>query len=171
MQFLKAMGVAFALASVASTTEAATCSSSATFTLNDAIAAACFTGNDSNQINLSFDLFSKTGWLIADKNDDSTAGSPITFTNAPANGVKSGSWAVDSWGGYTTGNAVITLKAGNGFGAFLVDTDYASGTWSSSKDLSHASIYYQDITPVPLPASALLLFTALAGFGFVRFRR
>ena len=171
MHFLRVMGTAAVLASLAVTAEAATCASSATFELNGATSAACFTGNDSNQINASFSLFGKTGWMLADKNDDNATGSPITFTTNPTNGDKSGSWEVADWAGRTTGDVVITLKAGNGFGAFLVKTDLNYGIWSSSKDLSHASIYYRGVTPVPLPAGGILLLSALAGLGFARYRR
>nr|WP_309502592.1 VPLPA-CTERM sorting domain-containing protein [uncultured Roseovarius sp.] len=182
MHFLRVMGAAAVLASLAATAEAATCppsatASSATFELSDATDAACFTGNDTNQINPNgkksapMVLFGHSDWVLADKTDETVVGSPITFTTNPTNGAKSGRWEVADWAGRTTGDVVITLKAGNGFGAFLVDTDYFSGTWLATKGLSHASIYYRGVTPVPLPAGGFLLLSALAGLGFTRYRR
>ena len=178
MQFLRVMGTAAVLTSAAAMADAASCTtigpgnSGSFVSLDNAISAACFGGNDTNQINASFSLFGKTGWMLADKNDDSAVGSPITFTaTGPINGDDGGDWGVVDWAGRTTGDVVITLKPGHGFGAFLVDTDYFSGTWLATKGLSHASIYYRGVTPVPLPAGGILLLSALAGLGFARYRR
>lgn len=186
MRLFGAFVVAAALATIGSMADAATCRFSSdknqsTFTLGDASGAECFSGNDSNQIDSSFEIFGKTGWVLAQKNEESartsrrssapSSSSPISITSGLTNGTKSGSWEVSGWGGLGTGDVIITLKAGKGFGAFLVDTSSTTGSWTSSKDLSHASIYFREITPVPLPAGGVLLLSALAGFGlFRRFR-
>lgn len=159
-----------ATASMVTAAGAATCTvagkSGASYTVDVAGATMCQTGNDTNQINASTSMFGLTGWMLADKNDDNTAGSPLSFGTAPVNGTKSGEWSILNPAGY--GNVFITLKAGNGFGAFLLDAaTLMAGTWSTTKDLSHASIYYQgpagaiDVAPVPVPAAGFLLAGAL----------
>lgn len=147
--------------------------SAATYSLSDATAASCFTGNDTNQIDSNFSLFGMTGWVLADKNDGPDGDGAITFTDAPTNGDKSGDWTISSITGLL--NVAITLNAGNGFGAFLLDLDDLtplSGTWTSSKGLSHASIYYNGtVSAVPLPAALPLLLAAIGGLAFVGRRR
>lgn len=139
-----------------------------TFSLGASDATACFAGNDSNTIDSNFVMFGMSGWTLADKNDDATSGDQsITFGQGPANNVKSGSWDITDITGFS--KVVLNLKSGNDWGSFLVST--TSGTWSTSKDLSHASIYYIDApTPVPLPAGGLLLISAL-GAGALASRR
>ena len=120
------------------------CSSSTTFSLSEATSAECFSGNDTNQIDSGFSMFGTTGWILAHKNDSSTGDQLITFTDKPTNGAKSGDWTISGLAEKT----VITLKAGNGFGAFLLDQPGLSGLCASGKGLSHASIYYVgDTTP------------------------
>ncbi|WP_323750952.1 PEP-CTERM sorting domain-containing protein [Marinobacter sp.] len=149
------------------------CSSATTYSLSNATQSACFSGNDSNQIDASFSLFGMTGWMLADKNDGPDGDGTINFTTAPVNGAKSGNWAIDTLAGLD--NIVITLKAGNGFGAFLLDLtvgDPLSGTWFSGKGLSHASIYYQGepMMKVPEPSILALMGLGLLGVGIARRR-
>jgi hypothetical protein len=147
--------------------------SSATLSLSNAADAECFTGNDTNQIDSNFLMFGMTGWILSDKNDGPEGDGVIEFIDAPGNGTKSGDWEIDTLAGLD--NIAITLKAGNGFGAFLLDltvADPLSGIWASSKNLSHASIYYTG-TPskVPEPSIMALFALGLFGLGFVRRRK
>lgn len=140
------------------------------YTVEVSSASECMTGNDSNQINESSVFFGLTGWKLADKNDDKSAGSPLTFDLAPVNGTKSGSWSILNPDNYTS--VFLTLKAGNSFGAFLLSaSEFMSGTWAANKGLSHASIYYQGEpapAPVPVPAAGFLL---AGGLGLLALRR
>lgn len=146
------------------TCTAGTGGSSATFGLDAATGAQCAEGNDTNSIDSTFELFGQTGWILSDKNENSNGDGTIEFAALPTNGNKSGAWEIDTLAGLT--DIVITLKAGNGFGAFLLDLTVSTplaGTWSSSKDLSHASIYYRgEPTEVPEPSALVLL-----GLGFL----
>ena len=110
------------------------------------------------------------GWILSDKNDSLNGDGVIEFTDAPDNGDKSGNWVIDTLAGRD--NIVLTLKAGNGFGAFLLDltvVDPLNGTWSSGKGLSHASIYYNG-TPslVPEPGVLALMGIGVFGLGIAR---
>lgn len=146
--------------------------SDATFTLSSASDVACFSGNDTNSINAAFTVFGLNSWLLAAKTDNPGDGDKkLTFSTAPVDGSKGGDWAILNPSAF--GPIMITLKAGDGFAAFLIDS--MSGEWTSTKDLSHASIYYQNtvtppLNPVPLPASALLLIGAMGGFAVLRRR-
>lgn len=150
------------------------------FSLGGATQAECYDGNDSNQIDAGFALFGKTGWKLSDKNDDATSGDgTINFGLAPENGTRGGFLSIRGASGFK--DVAITLKAGNSFGAFLLDTASTFGGWASSKGLSHASIYYNEGTsgggtpdspaPIPLPAAAWLLLAGLGGLGAAARRR
>ena len=188
---LKATLVAIGLSATALSAQAATMScsigsggSAVSYSLSHSIAAACFSGNDTNTIDANFAQFASTNWVLAQKNDDASNGDKaITFSTAPINGNQSGSWALNAFTGAS--QVVINLKAGNSWGAFLLDLTRPmplSGLWSSTKDLSHASIYYKrGIQPpppppppppaVPVPASMPLLLLGLAGIGAIKRRK
>jgi hypothetical protein len=147
-----------------------TAANGATLSVTHALDAACFTGNDTNLITSTFDIFGLTGWILADKNGSSTDGDQsITFTSGVTNGTKLGSWEISSLG--TAASVMVNLKAGNGWGSFLVGT--TSGTWTSTKELSHASVYYRPGTPspVPLPAAGWMLLAGLGGIAAAKRRK
>lgn len=183
----KALLAAGAMALVAGGANAATLSCStdgaggadATFYLGNSTMATCLptdgTGNanDTNTIDSNFMLFGKKGWVLSDKNDSADGDGLIEFLTAPVNNTTEGRWAIDTLAGLT--HVVITLKAGNGFGAFLLDLTVANplvGNWASTKELSHASIYYNGTpAPIPLPAAGFLMIGALGGLAALRRRR
>lgn len=158
--------------------QAATCSSgsggnSLTATLDMSSTAECYPGNDTPTIDSSFSVFGMSGWVLAAKNDGADGDGAISYTDAPANGSQSGSWGISSVTGFD--KVMVTLKAGNHWGSFLVDT--LSGTWSTSKGLSHSSIYYIPGTTggggggggvVPLPAAGWMLLAGLGGLAAFR---
>lgn len=149
------------------------CTSATTYELGNASGAECFSGNNTNEIDASFEMFGMDGWVLSENNSIALGDSTITFSTAPVNGAKSGDWGIDSLAGKS--NIVIVLKAGNGFGAFFLDQtvpDPLAGVWSTGKGLGHASIYYNNISPVPLPAAAWLFGSALLGLvGVARRKR
>ena len=158
-----ALAAAFFLS--AGAVSAATCTSSAIFSLDNASGAECFTGNDTNQVDASFSMFGMTGWILGDKNDEIAGTGGVKFGTTPVNDDEFGAWSVVDMVGAGIGNIVVTLKAGNGFGAFLI-SDLGPGTWTSSKELSHASVYYKDGEPpvyIPLPAASWLMIGGLGG--------
>lgn len=91
----------------------------------------------------------------------------------------SGTWSVDSWAGI--GKAMLVLKGGNGFAAYLLDlTAGLTGGWSTQAltvgrnnnqpALSHVSLYTTP-APIPLPAAGFLMLGALGGLGLLARRR
>jgi hypothetical protein len=147
-----------------------------TYTLSLATDVDCFAGNDTNQIDENFSLFGKTGWILADKTDDTTSGDGKAFLSVSGIGGTSPTWTIDP-NAFKFDHLVITLKQAGGFGAFLVSG--LSGTWSTFKntgggsvnDLSHASLYYKGATPIPLPLGAWLALTAAGGLVVLRRRK
>jgi hypothetical protein len=143
--------------------------SGATIWAGNVSAAACFVGNDTNTITDTTEIFGLKGWTLAAKSDGPGGDGAIAFTKAPVTGAKSGEWALSNPQGFE--KVILTLKSGNGFAAFLLERMFCN--WGSSKALSHASVYYvqEDVAPVPLPASALMLVAAMGGLAALRRRR
>ncbi len=174
MNFVKVFaGAALAAFVSVGAASAATCSigtggGAVGFTLTVSGAAECFAGNDTNTIDDAFEMFGMDMWVLASKNDSGTGDQAITFTDAPVNGDFSGTWGISDISAFD--KVVVTLKAGNFFGAFLV-TD-TSGTWSATKDLSHSSIYYNgESAIIPLPAAGWLMLAGLGGIAALRRRK
>ncbi|TNC71405.1 hypothetical protein [Rubellimicrobium roseum] len=139
---------------------------------------ACFEGNDTNSIGAGFVLFGQTGWLLADKSDDAVSGDgKLRFEMLPRGGRTSGTFSIANPLGLP--EVAVTLKAGAGFAAALLDGLQADGrsfSWTLRRDLSHASIYYRPqaqvpLPPVPLPAGGVLLLSGLVGILALRFAR
>ncbi len=143
--------------------------------------------NDTQAIVAANDPFGITDWVLADKSDataqddlNGEGGDHAIILKDVINDVNSGSWSVDSFNGYT--DVFLTLKAGNAFVAYLLDTAFLSGDWATSsvfpsgdggKDLSHMSLYYSpdSLTAVPLPAALPLYAAGVAILGFLGYRR
>lgn len=175
---MKIMGAAFFGALLAAGgASAATCtimSQGTVLEITVAGTAQCVSGqNDTNFIDSSTEFFGLTGWILAEKSDGPKGDHELTFGTLPVTGDKSGWWEILNPGNYE--NVFLTLKAGKGFGAFLLTPEAVmAGDWSSTKGLSHASIYYQGepgAAPVPLPASGFLLVGALGALALRRRKR
>lgn len=109
--------------------------------------------------------FGTTGsWKQLIKSDSPS--SDLLFTSG---GI--GTWDASAIASQITNPFVIVLKAANAFAAYLfqIDTN-GEGTFSTVgvndkiKDISHISLYSQEITVVPVPAAAWLIAPVFAGF-------
>jgi hypothetical protein len=145
-----------------------------TYTLSPNAGEVCGTTNNppfgAGSVNLTFPDMAEMTYILSYKIDgEGVEGSgPITFTDPPTIDDQSGDWTISGLAEQT----VIILKGGSNWAAFLV-TD-TTGSWSMSRDLSNASIWYKgDIvsTPIPLPASLPLFLAGLAGLGLLTRRR
>lgn len=182
--YLKALCAAAVLALAGGAASAATCTGSfnkqtTTFTVNQLVPAGstvdAFCVNNSNDsVNAVSGLFGIDNWLLGDKSGDEDDGNVVvSFGTEFSKGSSSGTWDILNPDRYSS--IMLVLKAGKTFGAFLLDsTAIMAGDWSTSRGLSHASVYYggePTPAPVPLPASALLLLGGVGGLASLRRRR
>ena len=156
------------LSIVAQPASAASCSASGThFTLNPTPSVAaleCGPGNVNGKP--GHDAIVDLGYVLIDGTDTNSGALPGSLMEI-TNDETSGTWRIDigQLAGYQ--DFVIALKAGNGWGAFSLN-GATSGTWSISKELSHANLYAK---AVPLPAAAWLFGSALLGMIGLGYRR
>ena len=148
---------------------------------------ACQIGPGNNDrvsgMNAGLGFFGNNDWLLADKSDSSPLipGFNLNFTGSD---LKLGTWSVGDFGGYT--KAVLVVKGGSvAWVAYFLDLTQLSGSWSTADirnsggnqpNMSHLSLYVADfrinvVTPVPVPASAVLLLGALGALTALRRRR
>ncbi|MBL4906638.1 MAG: hypothetical protein JKX94_04230, partial [Sneathiella sp.] len=105
-------------------------------------------GNDTQANIDALDPFGIFDWVLADKSDG--GGDNAIVLLDVVNGITSGAWRVDSLNGYT--DVFLTLKSTNGYAAYLLDTAFLSGDWTTAniftnkqgkaQAISHISLYY-----------------------------
>lgn len=146
--------------------------SAATYTLTENDGETCVPGGNppfnGDLLSLEFPGMTAMDYTFAYKLEGGVVSGDgaITFTDPPTIGDLSGDWTLSGLAEQT----VIILKAGNSAAAFLVSD--LTGTWTSSKELSNASVWYKgDVNIIPLPASLPLLLAGLAGLGLLTRRR
>lgn len=203
---MKQFTLALAMIVAGGTAQAATCTASWTgngnsgtqtvkYTLNQGVAPADYVinkfcvpsleypesksqkANDTKQVIADLDPFGIKTWMLGDKTDDDDPQGDVYFASFTENAPLT--WSVLNPLGYTS--VMITLKQGDSFAAFLLDTAKAlSGTWftegpsNSRGDISHASVWYageKNPAPVPLPAAAVLLPLGVASLALFRRRK
>lgn len=126
-------------------------------------------------------MFGATNWLLDSRYDKNGTYAPagiLTVSDITAD-LFEGTWSVSNWAGVA--QAVIVIKGGNGFAAYLLDiTAGIAGEWSTQAlevgknnnqpAVSHISLYISP-APVPVPAAGFLLLGALGGLAALRRRR
>lgn len=183
--YLKAFCAAAVLALAGGAASAATCTGSfgggqtTTFTVNQLVPTgstvdAICVNNSNDSVGAVSNFFGVDNWMLGDKSGDESGGDDVvSFGTEFTQGSSSGSWEILNPDNYSS--IMLVLKAGNTFGAFLLDSaEIMAGTWSTSRGLSHASVYYggePTPAPVPLPASAVLLMAGIGGFAALRRRK
>ncbi|WP_103174544.1 VPLPA-CTERM sorting domain-containing protein [Paracoccus sp. SY] len=183
--YFKALCAAAVLAVAGGAASAATCTGSfggdqtTTFTVNQtvpagsSVSAVCVDESNDSEGAVS-GLFGIDNWILGDKSGDEDDGDgAVFFTTEFSEGTTSGLWEISNPDNFSP--VMFVLKAGNTFGAFLLDSaELMAGDWLTDRDLSHASVYYADEptpAPIPLPASALLLLGGVGGLAALRRRR
>lgn len=183
--YFKSLCAAAVLAVAGGAASAATCTGSfggdqtTTFTVNQtvpagsSVSAVCVDESNDSEGAVS-GLFGIDAWTLGDKSGDEDDGDgAVFFTTEFSEGTTSGLWEIANPEGYSS--IMFVLKAGNTFGAFLLDSAaLMAGDWLIDRDLSHASVYYggePTPAPIPLPASAVLLLASLGGFAALRRRK
>lgn len=137
-------------------------------------------------------------WLEVSHQLDETIANNFGPLGATGGGSGSGTWSVANFGGYS--DALLVVKAADGFVAYLLNTSFTSGTWSTlgifnggqcatppvldngcnHPDVSHLALYEGgDFTPpngsppgTPIPGALWLFGTVIVGgAGFSRWRK
>lgn len=175
-----------AFMAIASASQAATCTiSGISFTLDVSVDSTCVAGNDLGNGGIedgNQTFFGLDGWAVGDSTDSGAGDGSVQFVNAPVVNATSGTWSLQSYGGYDP--LMIVLKSSTFYAAFLLDelVSGLSGTWAitqeqcnrngcrtNGKELSHASVYYNgEPSQVPLPAAGFLLLGGLGGLAALR---
>ena len=150
------------------------------FTLEIAVDADCFAGNDLGNGGIedgNLEILGYDGWTLGDSTG-ATGDGVVTFSDTPTVGATSGTWGIASYGEYDP--LLLILKSGPYYGGFLISEAVSglSGSWSildlgneEPKQLSHTSLYYGPIDPIPLPAAGWLLLGGLGGLAAMKRRR
>ncbi|OAB58626.1 hypothetical protein AY600_16565 [Phormidium willei BDU 130791] len=135
-----------------------------------------YSGNDSNSISTSTELFGKTGWSELWKVDSSSGTTgPLTVALENAGDQTSGTWELSEDFKFDSYESVMfVLKGGPTFTAYLSDSETMSGDWNTDDlrnggggvgpGLSHFTVWTtgtgsnnDEPTPTPVPEPASLL--------------